>query len=223
VCQVGKPDQPRGKDGRWVSRGGGTVAAAAALALALFAGGGGLLGVGSGAGSAGSGSSVGNGARAQGGSGSSARGKARDRSTARVTARLVKEGLQVRERGVDARTDCVAHSYGEVQDYFRAHPCTALFRALFEVRDSRGGVALVAVAWVDMPDPGQAGRLKVLMDRDGGGNVTELSRENGGQRFTGQHYRSAIEDSTVVNVQAEPIGRAAAALALARTAADLAA
>lgn len=74
-----------------------------------------------------------------------------------------------------------------------------------------------------MPDPDQGGELRLLMDADGTGNVTELSRENGGQRFSGDYYRSALEDPTVVNVQAEPVGRAAAALALARTATDLAA
>lgn len=216
---MGKPNQPRGPDGRWVSRGGG-LAVALVLGVALAAGGGGL-GVGAGAaGSAGGGSSVGSGARAQDGNGTSARGKARDRSTARVTARLAREGLRVRERGVDTGSDCVGHSYGQVQDFFRAHPCVALFRALLEVRDNGGNVALVAVAWVDMPDPEQARELQRLMDRDGTGNVTELSRERGGQRFSGEFYRSAREDTTVVNVQAEPVGRTRAAVALARLAAD---
>jgi hypothetical protein len=58
------------------------------------------------------------------------------------------------------------------------------------------------------------------MDRDGTGNVTELSRERGGQRFSGDYYRSAREDTTVVNVQAEPVGRTRAALQLAKLAAD---
>lgn len=88
-------------------------------------------------------------------------GKAQDRSTARATTRLIRKGLRVRERGVDSVTDCVAHSYGQVQDFFRANPCTALFRALLEIRDA-----------------------------------------------------------TVVNVQAEPVGRARAALELARVATD---
>lgn len=219
--RMGKPDQPRGPDGRWIPRGGGTLLAAVALVVALATGGG--LGAGAdAAGSAGGGSSVGSGARAPGGNSSSARGKARDRSTARTTTRLVREGLRVRERGVDADTDCVAHSYGQVQDFFRAHPCTALFRTLLEVRDNRSNVALVAVAWVDMPDPGQARQLQQLMDRDGTGNITELSREDGGQRFSGDYYHSVREDTTVVNVQAEPVGRTRAALALAKLTADTA-
>lgn len=217
---MGKPDQPRDDKGQWTSRGGGTILGVAVLVFAL--GGGVVPGIGGGAGAAGSGGSSvsGSGARVQGDNSTSARGKARDRSTARTTARLVKKGLRVRDRQVDASTDCVAHSYGQVQDFFRTRPCTALFRALLEVRDGGSNVALVAVAWVDMPDADQARALQQLMDRDGTGNVTELSRENGGQRFSGDYYRSAREDTTVVNVQAEPVGRTRAAVTLARTAAD---
>lgn len=218
---MGKPDQPRGDDGRWIPRGGGALAAALTLAVALAVGGAGIgAGAAGPAGAAGGGSSVGGGARAQGGSSTSVRGKARDRSTAHSTARLVRKGLRVREHGVDAETNCAAHSYGQVQDFFRAHPCTALFRALLEIRDNRGNVALVAVAWVDMPDPDQTRQLQQLMDRDGTGNITELSRENGRQRFGGDYYRSAREETTVVNVQAEPVGRTRAAFALAKLAAD---
>jgi hypothetical protein len=114
----------------------------------------------------------------------------------------------------------VEHSYGQVQDFFRVHPCTALFRALLEVSDNSGNIALVAIAWVDMPDPEQARQLQQLMDRPTTGNVTEFSREKGGQRFSGDYYRSACDGSTVVNVQAEPVGSARTALALAKLAAD---
>lgn len=55
------------------------------------------------------------------------------------------------------------------QRWFRQHPCLALYRALFEVRDRRGGLALVAVAWVDMPDVAQAVEFKQLVDRSGTG------------------------------------------------------
>lgn len=216
---MGKPDQPRGPDGRWIPRGGSTFVVALALGVALATG----AGPGVGAGGSSGGSSAGGSARSQGSKTTTARGKARDRSTARVAARLTRSGLRVRERGADADSDCVAHSYGQVQDFFRAHPCTALFRALLEVRDNRGNLAVLAVAWVDMPDADEARQLQRLMDRGGTGNITELSRERGGQRFSGDHYRSIREDTTVVNVQAEPVGRARAALTLARLAADAAA
>lgn len=78
-----------------------------------------------------------------------------------------------------------------------------MFRALLEVSDGGGSnVALVAVAWVDMSDTSEAIALQQLTDHYGTGNITELSRENGGQRFSGEYYRSTREDTTVVNVAA---------------------
>jgi hypothetical protein len=93
-----------------------------------------------------------------------------------------------------------------------------LYRALFEVRDRRGGLGLVAVAWVDMPDVAQAVEFKQLVDRSGTGNVTELSRERGryrNVRFDGERYASRREDTTVVNAQVQPVGRGARAAELA--------
>jgi hypothetical protein len=116
----------------------------------------------------------------------------------------------------------VAHSYGQVQEFFRQHPCTALYRALLEVRD-RQATALLAVAWVDMPDEAQALQYKRLVDRHGTGNITELTKEGGRYarvQWTGEHYASTIDGATVVNVQAEPVGRAAQLTRLAQMAAQ---
>jgi hypothetical protein len=71
-----------------------------------------------------------------------------------------------------------------------------------------------------MPDAQEAQQLQRLMDRFGTGNITELSRENGGERFNRQYYRSAREDTTVINVQAEPIGVTGEAIELARRTVD---
>jgi hypothetical protein len=49
--------------------------------------------------------------------------------------------------------------------------------------------------------------------RPGTGNITELSRERRryrNVRFDGEHYASRREGTTVVNAQAEPVGRVAA-------------
>lgn len=210
--------QKRDKQGRFAS-GSSTFVAAAVLALGVAAGGGLGIGAAGSTGTAGS-SSVGSGSAARGSTnGTSARGKARDRSTVQTAARLVRQGLRVQEREVDASTDCAAHSYGQVQDFFLTHPCATMFRALLEVRDNGSAVALVAVAWVDMPDADQARQLQQLIDGNGTGNVTELSRERGRQRFSGEYYRRSVrEDSTVINVQAEPVGRTRAAITLAQQA-----
>jgi hypothetical protein len=200
---VGKPDQPRGPDGRWVPRGGGTVIAAIALALAL-ASGSGLAGV-SGVGGSSSGTY-----RAQG---TAKIHKARDGNTSQLLSRLGRQGLRVEQRFTSDDGDCAAHSYGLVREFFRDNPCSALFRALFEVQDERRIVVLVAVAWVDMPDTRQARAFKDLVDRDGTGNITELSRETGPYqdvRFTGEHYTSIRDGETVINAQAQPVRRSEA-------------
>jgi hypothetical protein len=218
---VGKPDQPRDPDtGRWIPRGQGMWVVAIALGVALAAGAGPGVAVGALAGAAGSSSASGSfgSARAQGTNSTSARGKAQDRSSARVATRMARKGLRVREHGIDADSDCVAHSYGQVQDFFRTHPCKALFRAMLDVRNNRSNIAVVAVAWVDMPDADQAQQLQQLIDRGGTGNITELSRERGGQRFTGDYCSTVRDDTTVVDVQAEPVGRAHAAIELAKAA-----
>lgn len=213
---MGNPDQPRDDKGRWVSRRGGSLAAGLVLALGL-ASGAGFTGAGSGLGGASSAS------RAQGASKSNV--KARDRDTGRLVLRLQRQGLRAEQRFSSDDGDCAAHSYGQVQGFFRAHPCDALFRTLFEVRDQSGNVALVAVAWVDMPDAAQARAFKLLVDRGGTGNITELSRERGryrNERFTGDYYHSTRDDTTVVNAQAQPVGRTKTTIALAKLVAEAA-
>lgn len=125
---------------------------------------------------------------------------------------LARQGLRVEQRFSSDDGDCAAHSYGLVREFFEDNPCSTLFRALFEVQDGRS-VVLVAVAWVDMPDVRRARMFKDLVDRGGTGNITELSRETGPYqdvRFTGDHYTSISEDTTVINVQAQPVRRSRA-------------
>ena len=183
---------------------------AVVLALGVAAGGAGTVAA---TGAGGAGTSAGR----SGGEGAQVR--ARARSTARAVQRLESRGLRVEQRGVEADDDCAAHSYGDVQDFFEDQPCTALYRGLFEVRDGRA-VAVVAVAWVDMPDPDQALEFQQLVDRHGTGNVTELGP--GSVRWTGERYASGRDGLTVVNAQAEPVGRTAQAVRLADLAAGTA-
>ncbi|TWF75667.1 hypothetical protein FHX44_111551 [Pseudonocardia hierapolitana] len=205
---MGKPDQPRGPDGRWIPRGGGALIAAIALALGLASG----TGLTSASGASGGTSGT---YRPQDTTKSQ---KARDRNPERLLSRLARQGLRVEQRFSSDDGDCAAHSYGLVREFFRGCPCSALFRALFEVRDERGNVVLVAVAWVDMPDVRRAREFKELVDRDGTGNITELSRETGPYqdvRYTGDHYASIRDETTVINAQAQPVRRSRPATDLA--------
>ncbi len=68
------------------------------------------------------------------------------------------------------------------REFFRTRPCSSLRRAQFEVRSRNGDVALVSIAWVEMPTEAEARQLRTLMDTGGTGNVTELSCERGRYR-----------------------------------------
>ncbi|WP_156067350.1 hypothetical protein [Pseudonocardia halophobica] len=124
--------------------------------------------------------------------------------------RLVGQGVRVTATVTDDSADCVANSYGQIQDFFRGTPCAALHRAHFELRDQDGDAAVVAVSWVEMPDESSARALEQLLDSSGTGNVTELSRERGRYgtvRYTGDAYASRRDGHVVVNAQAEPVAR----------------
>jgi hypothetical protein len=154
-------------------------------------------------------------------SSSGARGGSRvsNKDSQAAEARVVRQGFRVNAKFTSDAANCVEHSYGQVQNFFRQQPCTALHRAWFEVRDRQGDAVLVAVSWVQMPDKSSAAALKQLVDAPGTGNVTELSREQGkyrSVRYTGECYKSDLEQAgtVVVNAQAEPVARGAAGLLL---------
>jgi len=105
--------------------------------------------------------------------------------------------------------NCASRSYGQVQNFFRSNPCKWLARAYIVVRQNKQDVVLVAISWVDMPTPSLAMDYKHLVDTQGTGNITELSRESGPYRnvvFTGNNYLSGIIGTAVWNVQVQPIG-----------------
>ncbi|MEQ3542512.1 hypothetical protein WHI96_27260 [Pseudonocardia tropica] len=134
-----------------------------------------------------------------------------------MQARLARLGIRVSGRLEDDSGDCAANSYGRVRQYLLAHPCSSLRRAQFEVRDSKGDVALVPIAWVEMPTKAEADALKQLMDTGGTGNITELSRQRGRYRtvrYTGDAYASRQDGRLVVNAQAQPVLRGWTGLAL---------
>lgn len=181
------------------SRGGGGLVIAITIAVALGAGG------------AAGGSALSSGSGARSGSGPVSR------SIDKAQVRLTSAGVRVTGRVADDASDCAAHSYGRVREFFRAHPCSSLRRAQFEVLDRNGDVALVPIAWVEMPTEAEARQLKRLMDTGGTGNVTELSRERRRYRtvrYTGDAYASRRDRTAVVNAQAQPVARGWAGLVL---------
>ncbi|MEU5695321.1 hypothetical protein [Actinosynnema sp. NPDC020468] len=96
---------------------------------------------------------------------------------------------------------CAGLSYGQAHDHFLTHPCTALVRAAYDAVDRSGATLRLAVARVTMPDATAAADLRALIDRPGTGNITEMVT---GVRFTGTHYASRVDGTTVTLAQAEP-------------------
>ena len=93
----------------------GTVLGATALAL--------VLGV-SGAGVASSSGLTGTRASTSSASKSKA---ARDRAVRNVVQRLVRESYEIEGQFSSDEDDCAEHSYGQVKEFFKEHPCTACF------------------------------------------------------------------------------------------------
>jgi hypothetical protein len=193
-------------------RGGGAVLA---LGVAVVLGAGGA----SAAGGAASATSASSGTSANG------RARAANQNSKIAESRLVRRGIRVDQKFSDDNSDCVAHSYGQVRDFFRSHSCVALQRAHFQVRDRRGDVVLIAVSRVEMTDETDARALQRLLDTHGTGNVLELSREQGRYRtvrYTGDFYASRRDGTVVSNAQAQPVARGASGLALTSIVTDLA-
>jgi hypothetical protein len=109
---------------------------------------------------------------------------------------------------VSLGSGCVSNSYGQVHNFFRAHPCRWLARAYLAVGSDGDGVVLVAISWVDMRSVSSARAYKRLVDAPGTGNVTELSRDSGAYKrvhYSGDFYISGIDGTSVWNAEAQPV------------------
>ncbi|MFS8098417.1 hypothetical protein LFM09_14895 [Lentzea alba] len=114
--------------------------------------------------------------------------------------------MRTLKRTAKPALECVSHSFGQVRDHFLRNPCTSLDRTLFAIGDERGNVAVVSVAWVGFRNRGDAGEFKKLIDVHGTGDITPLATpllDLADIRFTGLHYQSRPDGSTVVIAEAE--------------------
>ena len=129
-----------------------------------------------------------------------------DPQLAAVVRRLRGTGYQVTQGTTEDDTDCAANAYGQTGAYLAEHRCVGLHRALLEVRSPRGATALVAIAWIGMPDQAGATALKAELDRPGSGNIAALSKNDAHYRsvvFRGLYYASARQDKAVVTAEAQ--------------------
>lgn len=175
----------------------GAVVAAGVLAISVAAGSGGGLSLGGGATSV---ESVGtNLTKAKSEGRKSARKGDADGAWRQLNMRTLK-------RTAKPALECVSHSFGQVRDHFVRNPCKSLDRTLFAIGDERGNVAVVSVAWVGFRNRRDAGEFKKLIDVHGTGDITPLATpllDLADIRFTGLHYQSRPDGSTVVIAEAE--------------------
>lgn len=195
---MGKPDQPRGPDGRWVSRGSGVVAIGVAIAL-------GVGGLGGGAGGTAPGSVGPNVSAARVTQSKQAARKGRaDEAWRQLNLRRIR-------KTAEPAVDCVVHSYGQVRGFFLRSPCKSLNRTLFTLADPAGNTFVVSVSWVRMRQRNDVWRLERLIDVDGTGSVTALGAgllRAQGVRFTGTPFRSRPRQHVLVVAEgAEVSGR----------------
>lgn len=78
--------------------------------------------------------------------------------------------------GPISTTNCAAHSYGTVQEWFGDHACKRLSRGLYTT-EVNGARVLVSVSVVTMPSADLARELYGLARTSGTGNVKDLVRE----------------------------------------------
>jgi hypothetical protein len=127
----------------------------------------------------------------------------------RAAGRILRSGYRYKDLHLAVDSNCVEHSYGRVQDFFRSHRCKLLVRAyvVIQKEGSRGAI-LVDFVWVDMPKLAQAEECEHLMDTPGNGSVTELARE-GDSPYKDTYlpidfYRAGISGTATWDVQVQP-------------------
>lgn len=106
-------------------------------------------------------------------------------------------------------TNCASNSYGQVQTFLQSNPCKWLARAYVAIAETAQNGVLAAFSWVDMPTLSLAEKYKSLVDRQGTGNITELSREYAPYKnitYNGNYYLSGITGTAVWNVELQPVG-----------------
>lgn len=119
------------------------------------------------------------------------------------------KGMRYIERAARSDASCVIASHGHVQRFLAQIPCRSLRRYIFAGADVSGDTAVVSLVKVTMYNKAQAVEFKHLLDRPASGDITPLGADilkRAGITFTGMHYASKLDGSTVIAAEAEPDG-----------------
>jgi hypothetical protein len=127
------------------------------------------------------------------------------------------KGIRYVERAVKSDASCVIASHGHVQQFLTQIPCRSLRRYILAGTDVSGDTGVVSLVKVTMYDKAQAVEFKHLLDRPASGDITPLGADilkRAGITFTGMHYASKLDGSTVIAAEAEPDGGPSTAASL---------
>lgn len=146
-----------------------------------------------------------------------------DNDSFRATVRLRQLGGH--PTTLDARSDksCADYSDGAVQVFLKTNHCTSLYRTLIEYKEGNYVIRFV-IATIEMPDYDTAIGLNALLSREGGGNITPLSSNNGKYRnipFASGPSTTILHGKVVSNIQTEAVGRTPGNAVLAFLATDV--
>lgn len=108
------------------------------------------------------------------GQGSTAGSTAGSATTGPTAAAALPDGWVARK--VDDQTNCAAHSYGKVAQFFAKTPCVSVHRVL-ATTTSGGRPAVIATNTVTFATATQATQYLALVTSDGTGNINDLFRE----------------------------------------------
>jgi hypothetical protein len=127
----------------------------------------------------------------------------------RAAGRILRSGYRYKDLHLAIDNNCVANSYGEMQEFFRSNHCKWLARAYVVVQKKGSeGAMLVDFIWVEMPTYAQAEECLQLMETPGSGSITELAREDDSPYkdtyLPVDFYTAGIWGTGAWNVQLQP-------------------
>lgn len=141
-------------------------------------------------------------------------GKANSKSDSKTWEQ---KGMRYIRQAAKSDASCVIASHGHVQQFLAQIPCRSLRRYIFAGSDVSGDTAVVSLVKVTMYDKTQAVEFKHLLDLPASGDITPLGADilkRAGIKFTGMHYASTLDGTTVIAAEAEPDGGASTAASL---------
>jgi hypothetical protein len=113
--------------------------------------------------------------------------------------------------------DCRPLSDGEIHQYFLKHQCVSINRTLMEIREKDYAIRF-SIATIEMPDSKTAEALHDLFLKDGAGGIIPLRSESGKYHhvpFLTARSSTTLQDSTVINIRTQGMGRTPGAEAVA--------